>query len=233
MVRCYADFLKALREAGFSLAGGNPKGIWSAVPFSWEEQPYITDSPVRWHTEDPETDPWEWRMRVLEEEAGVAYAKLFFHIGGFITREWYPLFLACRRGGMDFADAWAEGSVSSAARRVYEAACAAPGALLPELKAYAGFGREENAAFEQAVTELQACMYLTICGQGRRRNKYGEEYGWNCVRLCTAEAFWGEDFVASAGELDPEEAEARIAARVLELNPKAKKAVIRRFISGK
>ena len=82
MIRNYADFLRELGRAGFSLAGGSSRGIWSVVPFSWEEQPYITDSPIRWHTEDPETDPWEWRMRLLEEGRGIAYAKLFFRIGG-------------------------------------------------------------------------------------------------------------------------------------------------------
>lgn len=232
MIRNYADFLKSLQKAGFSLAGGNPKGIWSVVPFSWEEQPYITDSPIRWHTEDPETDPWEWRMRVLEEGRGIAYAKVFFRVGGYITREWAPDFLAIRRGGVDFEDLWAEGTISNAARRVYEAARSLPRVLVPELKSMAAFGREENAAFEQALTELQMRMLLTICGQRRRRNQFGEEYGWHCTELCTVEQFWGEDFVRAAGEIDPEEAEARITARVLELNPEAKKAAIRRFLRG-
>lgn len=232
MLRNFAEFTEALLQAGFSLSGGSPKGIYSVIPFSWEEQPYITDAPIRWHTEDPETDPWEWRMRVLAERDDVAYGKLFFRIGGFITRDWYPDFLAVRRGGMEFEDAWAEGSVSHAAKRVYDVVRETGSILSPELKALAGFGRGENAAFEQAVTELQMRMFLTICGQGRRRNKFGEEYGWNCARLCTAEQFWGGDFVLAAGELDPEEAEARITAQVLRLNPAAKRAVIRRFIRG-
>ena len=232
MIRNYADFLRELGRAGFSLAGGSSRGIWSVVPFSWEEQPYITDSPIRWHTEDPETDPWEWRMRLLEEGRGIAYAKLFFRIGGYITKEWYPYFLAIRRGSMDFEDMYAEGTLSHNAKRVYEAARSLPRVLLPELKSMAAFGREESSAFEQALTELQMGMFLTICGQRRRRNKYGEEYGWHCTEFCTVEQFWGEDMLLTAGELDPAEAEARITARVLELNPEAKKAAIRRFIRG-
>ena len=232
MIRNYKDFLRELRKAGFSLAGGSAKGIWSVVPFSWEEQPYIADSPIRWHTEDPETDPWEWRMRLLEEARGIAYAKLFFRIGGYITKEWYPYFLAVRRGSMDFEDMYAEGTLSHNARRVYEAARSLPRVLLPELKSMAAFGREESSAFEQALTELQMGMFLTICGQRRRRNKYGEEYGWHCTEFCTVEQFWGEDFIRAAGELDPEEAEARITQRILELNPEAKKGTIRKFIRG-
>ena len=171
-------------------------------------------------------------MRVLEEGRGVAYAKLFFRIGGYITKEWYPDFLAVRRGSMDFEDMYAEGTLSRNAKRVYEAARSLPRVLMPELKSMAAFGREENGAFEQALTELQMRMFLTICGQARRRNKYGEEYGWHCTEFCTVEQFWGEDFIRAAGELDPAEAEARITRRILELNPNAKKGTIRKFIRG-
>ena len=133
---------------------------------------------------------------------------------------------------MDFEDFYAEGTLSYNAKRVYEAARSVPRVLMPELKSMAAFGREEGSAFEQALTELQMGMFLTICGQRRRRNKYGEEYGWHCTEFCTIEQFWGEDFIRAAGELDPVEAEARITARVLELNPEAKKRTIRKFIRG-
>lgn len=48
------------------MGGGNPKGIYAVVPFDWKAS-NIAETPVRWHTGNPETDPWEWRMRVLEE----------------------------------------------------------------------------------------------------------------------------------------------------------------------
>ena len=31
---------------------------------------------------DPETDPWEWRIRVLDERDDIAYAKLFYKKSG-------------------------------------------------------------------------------------------------------------------------------------------------------
>ena len=65
-IRSFSDFTSALLSAGFSIGGGNGEGIFSVIPSSWgEAAPYET--PVRWHTGDPETDPWEWRMRVLNE----------------------------------------------------------------------------------------------------------------------------------------------------------------------
>ena len=77
MILGYNDFVNSLLDAGFSMGGGNSEGIFSVVSWSWNEAPPY-DTPVRWHTGDPETDPWEWRIRVLDERDDIAYAKLFF-----------------------------------------------------------------------------------------------------------------------------------------------------------
>jgi len=45
------DFVETLLAAGFSMGGGSGDGIYSVVPWSWNEPPpYKT--PVRWHTGD-------------------------------------------------------------------------------------------------------------------------------------------------------------------------------------
>lgn len=51
-------------------------------------------------------------MRVLEERDDIAYGKVFFGTSGYITREWYPLFLAVRRRGMVFDEWYDEGKAS-------------------------------------------------------------------------------------------------------------------------
>ena len=52
----FSDFCNVLLDSGFTLGGGNDKGIYTVIPNGWGEQPSI-DSPIRWHTGDPETDP--------------------------------------------------------------------------------------------------------------------------------------------------------------------------------
>ena len=116
MIQNYDDFCAELLRAGFSLGGGSDKGIYAVVPFDWTQQPAGTA--VRWHTGDPETDPWEWRMRVLEERSDIAYAKLFFRTSGYITREWYPYFIAARRQGMTFDELWEDGRLTDLSRRI-------------------------------------------------------------------------------------------------------------------
>ena len=119
MIQNYDEFITELHRAGFSLGGGSSKGIYAAVPFDWTEQPAETQ--VRWHTGEPDTDPWEWRMRVLEERSDIAYAKVFFRGSGYITREWYPFFMSVRRQGMTFEEMWESGRVTELSRRIYEA----------------------------------------------------------------------------------------------------------------
>lgn len=227
---CYDDFCEILLQSGFSMGGGNDKGIYSVVPFNWEDQDAV-DSPVRWHTGNPDTDPWEWRMRVLEERSDIAYGKLFFRTSGYITDEWYPRFLSIRRGKETLEQAYFNGTVSRDAKRIYDAVTSHGALALHEIKLFGGFRREENSTFERALNELQMRMFLTICGRTRRKNRTGEEYGWNSTAFISVEDFWEERGVSLAIS-DANNAYEEIRNRILKLNPAAKESVIRRFIRG-
>ena len=62
-------------------------------------------------------------MRVLDERGDIAYAKLFFKKSGYIIKEWYPYFLAARRGGNTFDEAYKDGTISHLAKRIYDVVC--------------------------------------------------------------------------------------------------------------
>ena len=89
MINNFSDFCNELLKCGFSMGGGNAKGIYAVIPYDWKTQESV-DSPVKWHTGDPETDPWEWRMRVLEEN------KWVYHKG------MVSIFLCGSQKGRDF-----------------------------------------------------------------------------------------------------------------------------------
>jgi hypothetical protein len=164
MIRCYDDFVETLLTSGFSMGGGNADGIYAVIPWGWNETPPY-ETPIRWHTENPDTDPWEWRMRVLDERNDVAYGKLFFKKSGYITKEWYPYFLAVRRGNISFDEAYADGTISHFAKRIYDAVSENGTLPLHVIKQLAGFSKEDKSGFDRAITELQMKMYLTMCGR--------------------------------------------------------------------
>ena len=229
MIRSFEDFGRELQACGFSMGGGNAKGIFALIPFDWTNQEQI-DSPIRWHTGDPETDPWEWRMRVLEERTDVAYGKVFFKTSGFITREWYPYFYGARRKGESFKEAYERGSLSHAAKRIYEVV-AQGSVALHDLKRLGGFGQAEKAAFDRALVELQMRLFITLCGRTQKLNRHGIGYGWNSTVLTTVEAFWEERGVELPA-LEPEACYERIREQVLHLNPEAEEKTLRKFILG-
>ncbi len=229
MICNFEDFCLELRNAGFSMGGGNDKGIFAVVPYGWNEQEFI-DSPVKWHTGEPETDPWEWRMRVLEERDDIAYSKLFFRTSGYVTKEWYPFFYAVRRRGELFEEAYENGKISSIAKRIYDIVSCGEVAF-HEIKQLGAFAKEDSSKFEKAIVDLQMGMFITMCGRAQKVNKFGQPYGWNSTVFCTTESFW-ERRGLLIPDLDPDESYEQIYNQILKLNPKADPKKIRKFIIG-
>ncbi|MCL2854327.1 MAG: hypothetical protein FWE21_01755 [Defluviitaleaceae bacterium] len=225
MIQNFSDFVDVMMNAGFSMGGGQTDGIYCAIPHSWQENP---DGPIQWHTECPETDPWEWRMRVLDERDDIAYAKMFFKKSGYITKEWYPYFLAARRDGAAFEDAYEAGKVSHNAKRIYDAVSAAGMLAVPDIKRAACFGGDDKAAFDKALVELQMGLFLTMCG--RKHNPTNGN--WSATVFCTTEHFWGGDVFAQAAKTTKEEASEKIRAQIKHLNPDADDKKIKKFIFG-
>lgn len=225
MVNSYDEFCIELLKCGFSMGGGSAKGIFAIIPFDWKTT--IPGCPVKWHTGDPQTDPWEWRMRVLEERNDIAYGKLFFGTSGYITKEWYPFFLAVRRQGMVFDEWYDEGKISLLEKNIYETINENKVIALHDLKRECGITKEIASKFDRALTNLQKNLFITMCGRKQKVNKFGEGYGWNSTVFCTVEEFWGEDLSI---DISFEEAYRKIHDRVLKLNPEAEEKVIKKFI---
>ena len=224
MILCYDDFTEALLSAGFSMGGKNKEGFYTILTWNWNETPPY-ETPVSWYTGDPETDPCEWRMRVLTERNDIAYGKVFFGKTGFITSEWYPYFLAVRRGGMTFEEAHLDGTISHTAKRIYDVISDRASLSVDDIKQLGGFSRENKSSFDKALTELQMKMHLTICGSHEKRSMPSNVF-------CTTERFFGEDIFSAADKISSEEAFEKIREQVLKLNPTAEDKKIKKFILG-
>lgn len=226
MIQNYSDFCEALVQSGFSLGNGsNDEGIFSLLNQG-------DNDPLTWHSGNPETDPWEWRMRVLQERNDIAYGKVFFRKSGYITKAWYPYFLTARRNGRGFDAAYADGLYSHPAKRIFEALSEHGALSVHRLKLIAGFGKEDKSHFDKALTDLQMGLFITACGRANKRNQFGEEYGWASSTFCTVHRFW-PDLLGRAAAISPNEAEQAIAERVHQLNPNADGKKLKKFIYGR
>lgn len=224
LIQNFNNFTTELLESGFSLGGPNGEGIFSLCS--------LFDVNIEWHTGDPETDPWEWRMRVLDERNDIAYAKVFFNKSGFITKGWYPYFLAARRGGKTFEEDYMASNASHFAKRIYSLLSDNESLPLHVIKQLGNFSKEDNARFEKAMVELQRRMFITMCGRQRKASRLGEEYGWSSTVFCTTENFFDNDVFEKAVDITPQEAAEKITQQIYKLNPEANNKKIKKFIYG-
>ena len=216
----FNDFIQELRSVGFTIGGENGEGVFTLSDAFRES--------IAWHTEDPETDPWEWRIRVLDEYTDIAYGKLFFRKSGYITKEWYPYFLAVRRGKKELQEEYEEGNVTLMAKRIYDILSEEKELPVHLLKQYGGFSGEDKSGFDKALTQLQMDFYISICGRARKRSRSGEEYGWSSTVFCLTENLFGEEVFRKAGKLSYEQALKQIYLQ----NPQARSAKVNKFITG-
>ncbi|MFR5864161.1 MAG: hypothetical protein ACLUFV_02660 [Acutalibacteraceae bacterium] len=113
-VRDFDSFCRALLEDGLSLGSGDDQRFHTVIPGTWESP--ADGSPVRWHTGDPETDPWNggcacWRSGTTSLTPSCSSARAATSPGRFI-----PLY-AVRRRGESLEEAYRRGTVSGAAKR--------------------------------------------------------------------------------------------------------------------
>lgn len=52
MIQNFDDFCRELNHCGFSMGGGNTKGIFALIDYDWLDQDTL-DTPVKWHCGDP------------------------------------------------------------------------------------------------------------------------------------------------------------------------------------
>ena len=220
----FHSFCETLREVGFSIGGINNEGIFSLSN-------YFADN-IAEHTGNIETDPWEWRIRGVTECDDLAYGKLFFNKGGWITKKWFPYFMAIRREHKTFEQMYRDGLISNIAKRIYELIRDNPDIALHEIKIMLGCDKKLNSKIEATLTMLQMKMFITISGQKCKISKVGKEYGWPCTTFCTIENFFGRDIFNLSCQIDEQEAIDRISEQIFILNPNADTKAIEKFIGS-
>ncbi|MEI6284913.1 MAG: hypothetical protein WCP79_00260 [Bacillota bacterium] len=221
----FTAFCEALRAAGFSLGSHNNEGIFSLCN-------YFSDN-LEEHSGDIEIDPWSWRIRGVTECDDMAYSKLFLNKGGWITREWYPYFLAVRREHKTFEVMQSDGLINELEYKIYDLVRDNAHMSLHDLKELAGIGKNQNTQFEKALTQQQMKMLVTISGQKFKLSQDGKEYGWPVTTFCTVEKFFGAEVLEQSCAISKRDAVDKITAQILVLNPAANAKDIKRFIGSK
>ena len=198
----------------------------SDIPgFSVEEHTYAWD----WWCDQPERDPWAWRM-ILAAREDIAYGKFFDRKAGFVSRSWFPIFANYRRNGYDYEGLYEDGKMNRRARMILDALELNEDAV--GLEMMSGELRKKAApekGFDNTLIDLQMLSFLLISRFQQKRNRQGVEYGWHLPSFMTPETKWGYDEVNSVSEA-PEKSWDRIAGQIGRFCPAAGEKEIRKVM---
>ena len=184
--------------------------------------------PSDWWTQDPETDPWEWRCAAARS-GRVAYGKFFGKKAGFISLAWLPYFVNVRRDGYDFDSRYEEGLARHREYLIMQLFRSHRELASYEIRQMAGFGKGGEKNFSGILTDLQMQMYLTICDMRRRKTRKGIEYGMPSAVFAVPETLYDPSLVTAAYAEDPAVSWQRIARQMQTLYPEADERQIRRL----
>ena len=144
-------------------------------------------------------DPWGWRVEAAAS-GEIIYAKIFQGRAGFVSPEWFKKFANYRRDGYDYDSRWEEGLETIRNHDIMECVSRHPmGIMTSEIKKIVG-----KTGFDGALTHLQNQTYLIISGFERKRNRFGEPYGWEIAVIDTPENVFGADTATGAYNESPE-----------------------------
>ncbi|MDL2233402.1 hypothetical protein LJC63_07465 [Ruminococcaceae bacterium OttesenSCG-928-L11] len=200
----YAEFVDYVTAAGVvAMTKELVAGFPTLKSLTTEEQ---------WHTDTPETDPWQWKNRAAVEKK-LAFGCLLNGQKGFIARDLYSSFYVARRPRYTLRERFEEGTLGRLPLDMYE--LFQPGVELGtfEIRQRLNVSAKNGGAkADAAIVQLQKEFYITVCGTKRKRNKNGEEYGWGANSYCRVED-WNPEWLTGAEEMEREEAVETILSR--------------------
>lgn len=217
------EAISYINEVGFlPLFSNDIKG------FSLEERTV----PEYWWCEDPKVDPWIWR-EMIARDGKIAYGKFFDKKAGFISLEWLSVFVNYRRDSYDFDSLYEDGKAPLKHKKImtyFLDGEKGRKVLSNELKTAAGFNKGGEKGFDGAITNLMMQMYLCNSDFRKRRNKKGQEYGWDVSEYTTPENMWGYDAVTAGYKESAKDSWMKIEGHMKDIYPNATDRQIKKVL---
>jgi hypothetical protein len=191
LLATYEDFLKSVNEMGFLPFSNIVSGLPSLLSVTEGSQ---------WHTDDPDTDPWQWRVRAVAEKK-LAFGCLLGGHKGFISEAMYPYFYAACNPKEHIEERYHTGEVSQAVWQVCQ--LFEEGGELDTGDIRKALGKRfSQSKLDSAVAELQREFYITVSGNRRKCNKQGEPYGWPANTYKRVTDWAPSAFLHEVGDID-------------------------------
>jgi len=217
----YDEAVELINEAGFLFLSKNK--------YDYLSLENVTNEHV-WYNGSKD-DPWVWKDKIAYEKKA-AYAKLFSKKPMFVSWEWYPVFLAYLRKGWDKEDFYESGHLSNFAKEIYDMLEVEKVLPTHEIKKYFK-AEKEKTIFDNALTELQTKMLVTISGSSQKINNNGEPYGWFVSNFALVDQWIDLEILKKAEAIKFEDAKEAIYSQIRKTNGELNDKQIDRLIGVK
>ncbi len=190
----YENFVDRVNELGFmpmsnlleglpSLTGETPKEIW--------------------HTGDRETDPWCWKDRAAEEKK-LAFGCILGGHKGFIAPHMYAAFYNAFRPEEHMEERHEAGMISPVVWELWKLFETRTLLDTSDIRREMGVTQKKGGSkVDSAIKELQKKFYITVAGNRRKTDKFGEPYGWPANVYDKIENWVPGEWMKISGKLCP------------------------------
>lgn len=224
MIKNYGEFLDRVNELGFyafsgKFADGFPKLDNETIE-------------TQWHTGDPNTDPWQWRIRSVEEKK-LAFGSILGGYKGFISKEYYRLFYAVNHPEKDMMQMYDTGELSAVTLKIYKLFEKGTVLSTADIRSLLNVSKKEGASkTDKAVEELERMFFLSICGSKRKISIKGKEYGWAANAYCLTDDWAGKEWICPDSKIDPKTARDIIIERACTFSDKINRDKLSKMLFG-
>lgn len=165
----YEDFINRVNELGFMAFSNTLPGF----PSLTEETPGGI-----WHTGNPDTDPWRWKDRAAEEKR-LAFGCILGGFKGFIAPQMYSLFYTACQPEEHMEELQAFGLISPEVWRLWRLFESRSLLSTSDIRQEMGVTKKQGGSkVDKAISELERMFYITVAGNKRRTDKFGQPFGW-------------------------------------------------------
>ena len=124
------------------------------------------------------------------------------------------------------------GLLSSCGKEIYQLLSEQKELATHEIKQYLKLEKEKTK-FENALTELQTKMLITISGSTQKKSKNGEPYGWRVSTFSLVDEWVDEEILAKANSIPFQKAKEDIYMQIRKRNEKITHKQIEKLIGVK
>lgn len=222
LLNSYEEFLGRVDELGFM----SLSNILPGFPSLSEETPE-----ENWHTGDPDTDPWCWKDRAAEEKR-LAFGCILGGHKGFVAAHMYSAFYTAFRPEEHMEERREAGQISQTVWQLWQIFEEKTLLNTSDIRHEMGVTLKKGGSkVDKAIMELQQYYYITVAGSRRKKDKYGQPYGWAANVYDKVENWAPQEWMKPEPGLNCDEARELILANVIAVGRNLKFTDVKKAFS--